>query len=321
MNAPIGFVVNPNSHAVKRRGSVLEAAAAGIVGSHLARVENFATLGEHITGLANQGVRSIFVEGGDGTLHAVLTACYANQQRFSGMPEIAILPGGSTNLAYKVCGLRVKTAEQLTRFIERFRHDGASVRRAHQSALRVETGELAGAAIGMLLSTGSLARVMLYTQRELHGDGERGSRAVAAAAAKFVWAPEQHIDEDGLPLLRASTLVASSRGFRIQGQHTLSLMTTLPTLSLRLKPFWGKGEGPIAFTHAQWPIRGLRTAFLKVLAGWTGAQMERHGLTSHRTDQINLTFAGPLMLDGEILEVPADGRIKVSVTPPIRFLR
>ncbi|MEQ9505788.1 MAG: diacylglycerol kinase family protein [Hyphomonas sp.] len=321
MSAPVGLVVNPKSHAVQRKGSVLEAASAGIPDAHLVRAENFAALGDQIAGLARHGVRSIFIEGGDGTLHAVLTACFASQKRFSGVPEIAVLPGGSTNLTYKVCGLRAKTPEQVADYIARYRHDGASVARTHQSALRVETGELAGPAIGMLLSTGSLARVMLYTQRELHGEGARGSRAVAAAAAQFFWSPHQQYDEDGLPVLCSSRLVASSRAFRIQGDHTLSLMTPLPSLSLRLRPFWGKAAGQIAFTHAQWPIRGLRTAFLKVITGWTGAQMERHGLTSYRTDQIDLTYAGPLMLDGEILPVPADGRIRVSVTSPIRFLR
>ncbi len=321
MSTPIGLIVNPRSHAVQLKGSVLEAAAPAIPKAHLVRVEDMAALGDQIAGLAGQGVGSIFVEGGDGTLQAVLTACFTYQSRFAVFPEIAVLPGGSTNLAYKVFGLRVKTAEQFTDFVARYRRDGASVARAHQPALRVESKALAHPAIGMLLSTGSLARAMLYTQREIHGDNARGSRAVAAAAAQFVWSPDRHLDEDGLPLLRPSPLVASSRAFRIQGDHTLSLMTTLPVLSLRLWPFWGTEAGPIAFTHAEWPIRGLRAAFLKVIAGWTGAQMVRHGLSSYRTDQIDLTFHGPLMLDGEMLPVPADGHIKVSVSQPVRFLR
>lgn len=321
MSVPIGLVVNPRSHSVQLKGSVLEAAAKMLPDTHLVRVDAFHELGDQIADLAARGVRAIFVEGGDGTLQAVLSACFSGQNKFSGMPEIAVLAGGSTNLAYKVCGLRAKTPDQVATYIARYRNDGASVKRAHQCALRVESAALAHPAIGMLLSTGSLARAMLYTQRKFHGDGERGSRAVAVAAAQFIWSPDRHCDEDGLPILRASPLVASSRSFRIQGDHTLSLMTPLPALSLRLWPFWGKGEGPIAFTHAEWPIRSLRTAFLKVIVGWTGQQMVRHGLASHRTDAVDLTFGGPLVLDGELLPVPDDGRIRVSVTSPIRFLR
>jgi len=321
MNAPVGLVFNPGSHTVQRKGSLLEAAAASIPGAQLVRLDDFSNLDAQMTGLANAGVRSVFVEGGDGTLQAVLSACFALHAKFHGLPEFAILPGGSTNLAYKVCGLRLHEREQIVDFIARFRHDSASVARVYQSGLRVESAALATPAIGMLLSTGSLARVMLYAQREILGEGDRGSRAVGEAAMRFILSPESHLDEDGLPLLRSSPMVANCKVFRLQGEHTMSLMTTLPSLSLRLKPFWGEGNAPIAMTHAEWPIRGLRAAFLKVIAGWTGPQMVRHGLTSHRTDALDLIYTGPVVLDGELLPAPPDGRIRISVSQPISFLR
>lgn len=321
MSAPVGLVFNPHSHTVKRKGSVLEAAAPRIPDALLVRLEDFTTLDEQMTALAKAGVRSVFVEGGDGTLQAVLSACFALQAKFHGLPEFAILPGGSTNLAYKVCGLRLHEPEQIVEFIARFRHDSASVARVYQSGLKVESAALATPAIGMLLSTGSLARVMLYAQREILGEGDRGSRAVGEAAMRFILSPESHLDEDGLPLLRGSPLVANCKSFRLQGEHAMSLMTTLPSLSLRLKPFWGEGKAPIAVTHAEWPIRGLRAAFLKIVAGWTGQQMVRHGLTSHRSEGLDLIYTGPVVLDGELLPAPADGRIRIGVSQPISFLR
>lgn len=321
MSAPVGLVFNPRSHSVQRKGSLLEAAARHIPDAQLVRVDDFSKLDGQMAALAKAGVRAVFVEGGDGTLQAVLSTCYALQTKFHGLPEFAVLPGGSTNLAYKVCGLRLHDPDQIASFIARLRHDSASVDRVYQSALKVESAALPAPALGMLLSTGSLARLMLYAQREFLGDGDRGSRAVGEAAMRFLLTPESYLDEDGLPLLRPSPLVANCPVFRLQGEHTMSLMTTLPSLSLRLKPFWGEGTAPIAVTHAAWPIRGLRTAFLKILAGWTGPQMTRHGLTSLRMDHVDLLYTGPVVLDGERLPSPADGRIRITVSQPISFLR
>lgn len=321
MSAPVGLVFNPRSHTVKRKGSLLEGAAPGIPGAHLVRVEDFSRLGEQMAALAKAGAKQVFVEGGDGTLQAVLTACCALQAKFHGLPEFAILPGGSTNLAYKVCGLRLHEPDQIAHYIARLRRDSASVDRVHQPALRIESAALATPAIGMLMSTGSLARLMLYAQREFLGDGDRGSRAVGDAAMRFLLSPESYLDEDGEPLLRGTPLLASCSEFRLQGAHAMSLMTTLPSLSLRLRPFWGEGSAPIAVTHASWPIQGLRTAFLKIIAGWTGPQMVRHGLTSYRTDGVEITYRGAVVLDGELLPAPPDGRIRIGVSQPISFFR
>jgi len=138
MNAPVGLVFNPGSHTVQRKGSLLEAAAASIPGAQLVRLDDFSNLDAQMTGLANAGVRSVFVEGGDGTLQAVLSACFALHAKFHGLPEFAILPGGSTNLAYKVCGLRLHEREQIVDFIARFRDKSGETHAHHERSLFVK---------------------------------------------------------------------------------------------------------------------------------------------------------------------------------------
>lgn len=320
MSPRIGLIVNPRSYTVQRKGSVLERAHTAQENTSLIRIGAFADLPSQLVRLAEEGVSALFIEGGDGTLQAVLSSWPGLAEGAAGMPDFAVLPGGSTNLAYKIAGLRRGTASDVADYIAAYRF-GRPLTRMSLSALRVECMGIDQPLIGMLFSTGSLARAMIYTQQQIHGEGPRGSFAVAEAAARFVLAPAAYQDADGAPLLRPSPLAAVSTSFQIQGDHALSLMTTLPSLSLGLKPFWGRGAGAIAFTHAAWPISGFRRAFLKILAELTGPEMLRHGLTSYRTDAIELTTTGAVVLDGELLQLEPDTRITVTPTPPIKFLR
>ena len=320
MSRRIGLIVNPLSHTVRRKGSILEQAARRLEGASLVRIDDFARLAQQLRELAAEGPAALFIEGGDGTLQAVLSAWPGFAEGGAQLPDIAILPGGSTNLAYKVAGLKRRSADDIANFVQSYRADGITTRTS-LPALRIESESLPAPLAGMLLSTGSLARAMVYTQKQIHGDGHRGSLAVAEAAARFVLSPEAYLDTDGAPLLRPGDFKAESAACRLQGAHALSLMTTLPYLSLGLKPFWGEASGPIALTYAQWPISGFRSAFLKILANATGPEMTRHGLTSYRTDSLTLSCSGPVVLDGEVLQIPADARIRISSTRPIRFLR
>ena len=320
MSGRVGFIVNPLSHAVKRHGSVLEKVSARSADAVLVRLSDFAALPEQMRQLASDNISALFVEGGDGTLQAVLTAWFSLPQPKRDLPDFAILAGGSTNLAHKVVGLGARSPEAVAAYLADYRA-GAATPHTRQAALKVESAALAQPHIGMLLSTGALARTMLFVQRELHGAGRRGSWPVAQAAAMFAVNPRAQLDSDGEPLFRASPMLAEGADFTFQGDHTLSLMTTLPSLSLGLKPFWNRQGQPLAFMHAEWPIRSFQAALLKVLMGATGPHMERHGLRSLGAERVSLNYHGPLVLDGEVLPAAEDGRIKVSVTPPIRFLR
>lgn len=277
---------------------------------------DFATLDRDIAAMAVAGVSRLIVEGGDGTLLAVLSAALAPGAGFACPPEFGVLAGGSTNLAAHVLGLRAKTPAALARRIA----GPVAGEVVEQRALTVSGPGLARPEVGFLLSTGSLARAMDHTQRAFHKEGRRGSLAVAGAITRFLVAPGRYRDSDGAPVLRPSRLRAEGGGASLDGDHAFSLMTSLPRLSLGLMPFWGKGEGAIAMTHAGWPITGFRRVMLKALAGRAGAGLAAHGLTSFRGMYFEIDHDGPVMIDGELL--PAGlGRLSVGATEPLSFLR
>lgn len=309
MTGDTGLIVNPRSHRVARQGSLLQEAAAGMPGASVVTLGDFGELEGQLAAMARAGVRRILVEGGDGTLMAVMSACHAPGSGFAAMPAIGVLPGGSTNLACKILGLRGRGSALVARV-----RSGEAVE-VRQRALRVDTGRGAPL-LGFLLSTGSLPRAMLYVQRAFHGPGRRGSLAVAGAILRFALAPARYLDRDGLPVLRGSHLRADMAGQGIEGLHAFSLMTPLPRLSLGLNPFWGKGPGGIAMTHAGWPQPRFRRTLVRALFGMGGP-----GLDSWRSDAVDLQHDGPVMMDGEVLDLGPEGRARVTLTEPLRFLR
>lgn len=320
MRMRFGLIVNPRSHRVRTRGSVLERVASSRRETALVRIDDFSTLPERLSELHASGAAWIFIEGGDGTLQAVLSGWPELAGNGHVSPGFAILPGGSTNLAWAVAGLRRTGVQDILDYIDRLEETGASeVETLH--CLRVTSDGFDRPEIGFLLSTGALASAMRYTQQSVFSDGRRGSPALVQAILRFLSAPYSLKDQSGAHLLAPSDLAASSACFNFRGAHALSLATTLPRLSLGLQPYWSQARGPIAFTHAAWPVAGLRRAFLRILLRQAGPGMIRHGLTSYRTQDITLTYDGPVMLDGELLPVRSTYPVRIGSTPPIRFIR
>lgn len=314
----ICFVVNPKSHRVARHGSWLEGAVSS--GVQLLPITDFATLDHEIKMMVDRGVHTFFIEGGDGTVLAVLSACARVVDAFGTEPEFAILPGGSTNLACKNFGFRTRSARGLRQRLNALLA-GEPATHQHQRALAIECDAFSAPVIGFLLSTGTLARAMSYVQREFHGDGHRGSLAVAQAIFRFLTAPEKYLDHDGMPVLRGSELGVDATGVEYNGPHCLSLTTCLPRLSLGLNPFWGEGSGAIAMTYGQWPMRHFKGGLLRALFWKSSGPLRQRGFISHRATQLVLRPGEPIMVDGETYEAASGQKVTITLTEPIRFLR
>ncbi|MEM7721229.1 MAG: diacylglycerol kinase family protein [Pseudomonadota bacterium] len=316
----IAFAINGKSHRVRRHGSWLDRAAQTRSVHSTFFIEDFATLQDQIEHLAQDGVTTFFVDGGDGTVSGILSACDALATTFASPPQFAILPGGSTNLAHKALGFK---ATRFAAFQQKLDGliDGATAKTARQSALRITCAAWPIPEVGFLVSTGTVARAMRYVQREFHGTGRRGSTAVAMALVRFLVSPETYMDRDGKPVLRGSAGVFQTPNLHLEGQHGFSIMTSLPRLSLGLNPFWGTGPGGLALTHANWPMPRFRSTLLNALTWKRRSGLHKGGLSSYRMDRLALKVDDPIMVDGELREITPQDNITITLTDPIGFLR
>lgn len=315
------FIINPKSHKVNMQGSVLTRIAVDYGDIPIVYFDGQTPLDDTLSPLLREGRDTIYVEGGDGTVLAALTTCFAERSTDRPLPRLAILPGGSTNLAHELLGLKRVDADSLKRRLDQRNQQTIAPEIAIHKAILVETSATKSPYVGFLLSTGSLARLMLYTQNNLHGK-TRGIVSIARAILQLAMFPRSTKSSDGQPLVRASEFA------RISGdacapteQQAFSMFSTFEKLSLRLSPFWGRGEAPIGFTHAAWPIPRLRMGIAKAVLGGAPRSLEQHGLTSEGCSEMTFQTDGPVMLDGEDLPMPTDQTFKVSVSPDLEFIR
>jgi len=308
------LIANPASHSVALRGSLLAQVARARPDLPFLWLRDFADLPDF---LAAYPARAVFVEGGDGTLEAVLSALVAQGAE---MPLVGVLPGGRTNLAHHVLGLRATAPEAVVARIA----DLAAERPGEMTAqrlIRISGGGLAAPRAGLLLSTGAAARAMLYSQVARETRAARGAGAVLATLARLILAPFSLRHTDGEPLLRPTPLDADYGTRRLAGGHAFALVTPLPRLSLGLRPWWGRGSEPLAALHAEWPFSAPRRSALRVLAGIGNDSLAARGLHGFGCAQVRFAGPGPVVLDGEPLPVAADTPLDAKPTAPVLFLR
>ncbi|WP_317057365.1 diacylglycerol/lipid kinase family protein [Roseovarius rhodophyticola] len=316
----IAFVTNPKSHRVARKGSWVSQAAAAAPDLNILEFSGDTALMPQLRKVMEDGVSTIFIEGGDGTVLAVLSACHALADQFETPPQFAILPGGSTNLAHKLFGFRAFGPRH---FQKRFAGLLAGKREqvTQQRALKIDSPGLSTPQLGFVLSTGTLARAMRYVQEELHGPGHRGSFSVGQAILRFLSAPHAYLDQNGQPVVAGSQIALQGDNLAYDGPHGLSIMTSLPRLSLGLYPFWGEGSGSISLTYATWPMPHFRRGLFQALVWKQPDRLEKLGFFSHREDAVKLTPHAPIMIDGESFDFSAQDPVHVTLSDQIRFLR
>lgn len=318
MTSRFGMISNPLSHSVSKRGSILRLAAEREADAAFHSLDVFDDLPKILTEFATDGVTAIFVEGGDGTAMAVLTEVLSGRSGLPADTPIALLPGGMTNLAAKVMGVRKAGKGGIRTLLSDLRAGRLSERADPIPLLEISLSKNSAPLYGFFLSTGALPHGIRYCRRALHSKGAQGSVAVGLTLMRLIFGPR---GQEGNEVMRPSDMALESSAFHAAGSHLFTLATTLPRLNLGIDPFWGGEDAPLRFTHATWPANGLIRAFLYILAGGPEGPLRKRGMESFNIEEALIKYSGDLVLDGEFLTVPPSGKIRISATRPAVFVR
>jgi len=254
------------------------------------------------------------VDGGDGTMQAVLTHLLADGAP-AGLPPLAMLPAGSTNMtARDVCGVvdHRRALRALLSLRDRERRDWPL---RYRSVLRVRAPGGA-AACGLFFGIGAIVGGVRYWDESLghgRGLGQAASGAALVRAALGVLRGERRfVGNDALR-------VAADGAAPCERHVLLALATTMDSLLLGMRPFWGEGGAPIAATlvdaHAEGLIRRI-PALVRGdgRAGLTAA----NGYDSFRAERLSLELDGAWVVDGEVFETA--GRLELDALGPLPFV-
>ena len=124
-----GVIVNPKSGR-SGKGLALARMIEASPSVMLRLLDDFASLPRILDEMAAQHVSELFVSSGDGTVHAVQTDL-AERRPFPTLPELALLPHGTTNMTAADLGLSARTVAAQAAFIA---GQPASLRKPRQGA-------------------------------------------------------------------------------------------------------------------------------------------------------------------------------------------
>ncbi|MBA4802211.1 MAG: hypothetical protein H2040_10140 [Euryhalocaulis sp.] len=303
MTVRIGYLRNALSQRNRGRGAPADA-----VNADFRVLESIDQLDAHLQAFADAGIEILIIDGGDGTVQAVLTWIYGGDRGWR--PRLAVVPGGMTNLIAHDVGLKGDPGEAAMRLS---RGGGELATRA---VMRVRHG--AEIHCGMFFSAGAPLSTIELCRRDIHSKGFQASLAVGATlafvAGRRMLNPTRE-DEIFRPYQIA---VTPPDGETDTGPQLLFMAATTDGLMVGANPFWG-GDGAIKATWAHYPAK----RFLRRLpALYRGREPKGDDVYQSRSgDRFSLRTGEPFILDGEIYSAPEDGEIILDHAGDAEFVR
>ncbi len=269
-------------------------------------------LRQALTAFAGKGVDLIVINGGDGTVQAVITTLL-NDGIFGQLPTLAVLPGGMTNMIAHDIGAPRRPTTALRRLL--------SGRRPTTASRRVIRLQRDGEApiYGMFFGTAAIVRGIEYCRRAVHPLKLESSTAAGAALAGLlatrIW---RRGTED--KVFRGDRVSVGLDGAAPQcGTYLIVLVTTLNRLVMRTRPFWGSGAGGLRYTALRYPPGQMWRRLPAFLYGGEARTLPPDDYVSVNVDDVLLDMACPYTLDGELFEATPGQPVRLSSGPEIRF--
>jgi hypothetical protein len=288
-------------------------------------VEHAHQIGEAMKVIARVRPKVLAINGGDGTVQAVLTELHNGGHFGDEAPPVAVLPSGKTNLIAIDLGARGDPIEALERLIELARTDlkPFTVNR-ELIALRHGSQELGAEdrpVIGMFLGGAGLAETMLYCRDKIYPLGLPNGLAHVITAFATIMKMLLGLKGDFVPSDSSPLSVSLSQGGeRLSGRFSLLAVTTLEKLLLSTE-FSGRRQGALRLIAIEEHPTSVVRAIAARIAGKLGRSRVR-GVHFEQADEIMIEGdSSHVILDGETFRAEAGRPIRLETAQPLSFVK
>jgi hypothetical protein len=272
-------------------------AQAVLPGQRWSDVTTPAEVAAALRGLAQDGVDTVLVNGGDGTVQAVLTALFRDAP-FETLPRLALLGAGTTNMIAGDVGVVGRGRDRWRRVLGWARGGPGESTIATRSVLRVSARRDVQPVFGMFFGAAGIHQGIELYRRHVHPRGVRGEAGVALALA---WLLLSLVKRRPGPLAPLPVSVALDGGPSDEAARLVVLVTTLDRLVLGLRPYWSADPGPLHYTALADRPRHLLRVLPSVLRGRPCRRATpADGYTSCNVAEVRLSFDGGFTVDGEL---------------------
>ena len=283
-------------------------------------VEAADQIGEAMRTIARVEPCVLAINGGDGTVQAVLTEIHNGGHFADKAPPVAVLPSGKTNLIALDLGAEGDPVEALERLIE-IAHAGLTPHLVARELIALSGGETGiKPVIGMFLGGAGLADIMLYCRERVYPLGLPNSISHFITAVAVVMRQVFRIRAGFLPPEPKPLSVSVRQDGAITGRFAFLFVTTLEKLLLSGE-VGSHGRGALKFVAVeQKPVSMLR-AFGASLVGRLG-HTKLDGVHVEEADEIAIEGdESQVILDGETFRAGRGKPILLRPAQPLSFVR
>ena len=318
--ATIGLVSNTLSRGNRRALPALPASDVKGVAILHKPIEGRTGLDKAINDFAQAGVEVIAINGGDGTVSAVLTALLTHGG-FDRPPALALLRGGTLNMCADDVGLSGRPRDALERLVAAVSGGGRAAATEERHVIRLTHSNEDEPIYGMFFATSALYRATEFCYEKLQARGINPSLAMALTLIYLLGRRTWRGGRDD-PVLHPDRLKVHIDGGEAEAEDLqLALATTLDRLSLGWRPYWGKGAGGVRYTALRYPPRQLIRYAYRVLYGPPDRQLPQGTFISRNADSVVIEPASPFSLDGELYRPDPALPLTLRDGGRVRFLR
>ncbi len=314
----VGVISNPRSRRNRDGMDKIRAVLARHGDIAHAELSRMAELPAAVRRFADSGVSLVVVNGGDGTVHAVLSEIL-NGVLLADPPRLAALPSGMTNLIAVDVGLAGRPDLSLANLLSRVR-DGGELTVRRRPVLSLTPAPGARASHGMFFGTGAFYRAVMASRRRIHPTGVRHDLATALSVGLFIAGMLLRRSSPGSPYRGDGMTIRRDGGVARTGTHLGMVATTLERLSMGLDPFWDGTEGPMRYTLLPFPPHRFGSAMVPILLGRPLPWMAGKGYESGRAAELAFTIDCPLVLDGEVYAAPTGAPAVLRADREVEFV-
>jgi len=250
----------------------------------------------------------IVVNGGDGTVQAVLTGLLRNPA--ARVPLLAVLPGGTTNSTARNVGFGARPFSALQLLLAESARGVLAGRVERRPVIRVDTG--GAPQYAMMFAAGAVYHGIAFFRQRVASHGLRGQLGPALVTATFIGKVVAGGGGRLVPPLHTT--------MRLDG-HTVAaapylgvLASTMDEQLLGIRPYWGTGPGRVRLTAVGYRPRRLWQAIIPVLRGTPRPVLRPDlGYRSVNVAEAVLRFDSGFTLDGELFAAEP-GEVEVTLT-------
>lgn len=269
--------------------------------------------------LAAAGVEHLIINGGDGTVHAVIGELI-DRSPFTVMPRVSLVGGGMTNVVAHDVGNPGAPVEAIRRILNSLRAEGPP-KVLHRQPLVLKRGGHERAEYGFLAGAVGFYQGTLLSRRDMHRVGFRQALATKAGIVWSVLRLLLHGEGERSGLKGERVAIGLNGQPPHEAPYFLILATTLERMMPGVMPFWGHDHGAIKLTTIVSPPKRFGFAAMPVVRGRPQPWMRRAGYSSTCADRIALRLNSPVVLDGEVYEAGPHGHVELATGPAIAFHR